>query len=51
MDIVDLGDAVPRRVAPVVLGIGGMVDKLRKPDQVFVGHVLHIKEGLEPFLA
>ena len=48
---VDLDVAGPWSIAPVVLGIRGMNVELGKPDQIFVGHVLHIEEGFEPFLA
>ena len=51
MDEVDLGVAGLRSVAPIVFGIGGVNIELGKPDLVLVGHVLHVEEGLEPFLA
>ena len=51
VDKVDLGDAGLGRVTPVVLGVRRMDVKLRKSDKIFIGRVLHIEEGFEPFLA
>ena len=48
---VDLRYASLWIVPPVVLGLGGMVVKFGKSDQVLVRRVLHVEEGPEPFLA